>query len=483
MVTSTLTLPHQVIDDHDLLASLDAALYVRDRSRLSVPVLKPVIPPAFVPPIARSAAPSIAGSSARSTRPASIATTMSAHLPPLLVLPSELLIHILDLTLPAVHTCRTSPERSATLRALALVHPVLRGFAQGRLFRDCILYSDQAVEKLARLTCAPKGRGHELGNTIVSLRVFGSLRTGDGGKALARLVKQLAKLEVLHLEDLDGLELRAFVLHPHLRTFEVTRCGFRSRFRSVSQSRPSPISTLSLTNCTAHDDAFSGFSLPSLRNLTLRDISLPPPSALATLEPSDAFKIHAVDAVRGVGSLSADETHLAFFVDAAQRRFSPDRPVLARLEHLQIVKFSSLSYLLGLLPTGSSALPLRTLHLIPPSSFLPVSTSRDKADAHFESLVVPFRSFPHGRIHPVLKWLDELVLDEKYLVWLEHGEERVEEVMYLCEKNEIEVRFEQTPVGMEIGRRRRANTGETRSSMSNVLTGGSRVRRYTSADV
>ncbi|CEQ41151.1 SPOSA6832_02842 [Sporobolomyces salmonicolor] len=372
---------------------------------------------------------------------------MSAHLPPLLVLPSELLIHILDLTLPAVHTCRTSPERSATLRALALVHPVLRGFAQGRLFRDCILYSDQAVEKLARLTCAPKGRGHELGNTIVSLRVFGSLRTGDGGKALARLVKQLAKLEVLHLEDLDGLELRAFVLHP------------------------------------PHDDAFSGFSLPSLRNLTLRDISLPPPSALATLEPSDAFKIHAVDAVRGVGSLSADETHLAFFVDAAQRRFSPDRPVLARLEHLQIVKFSSLSYLLGLLPTGSSALPLRTLHLIPPSSFLPVSTSRDKADAHFESLVAPFRSFPHGRIHPVLKWLDELVLDEKYLVWLEHGEERVEEVMYLCEKNEIEVRFEQTPVGMEIGRRRRANTGETRSSMSNVLTGGSRVRRYTSADV
>jgi hypothetical protein len=142
----------------------------------------------------------------------SIRTTDSARLPPLLRLPSELLLDILDLALPAEQIRATTPERNATLRSLALVHPFLTSWAQTRLYRESAIYTDRAVNKLIELTANPKGRAGDLAKTIIKLRVFGP--NIGSPNTLARLVQQLPHLSDLQLNDLDGLEMRAFLLLP-----------------------------------------------------------------------------------------------------------------------------------------------------------------------------------------------------------------------------------------------------------------------------
>jgi hypothetical protein len=145
-----------------------------------------------------------------------------------------------------------------------------------------------------------------------------------------------------------------------------------------------------------------------------------------------------------------------------------------------------LSYLIDQLPTGSAALSLKILQLTPPNSFLPGSASIEKADIHFESLLAPFRT-----PHPSLAHLTQLILDEKYLIWLEAGEKRVGEVLEICEKKGIEVKFVESPPEMERGGRRRTGTtaitaarerrAQSVSGSLSMLTGGANIRRYTSA--
>ena len=440
----------------------------------------------------------------------SIRTSDSARLPSLLRLPSELLLDILDLALPMEQTRLTIPARNETLRSLALVHPCLTSWAQTRLYRESAIYTDRAVDKLIELTATPKGRGGDLAKTIVNLRIYGPLSSPN---TLARLVQQLPHLENLQLNDLDGLEMRAFLLLPSelnpfetvfdefisltiernvplttdLRTFEACRSGFRSRFRLVSQARASPLTSFSIINCTAHDDAFSGFTLPHLRSLTLRDISLPPPSPLATLEHSEAFKTLAYETIPRLSHLTTDEYNFLLHFPLRQRRFSSSRFPTSSLNSLHLIKLTHLSPLIDQLPTGPSLLPLSTLQLTPTSSFLPGSTSLEKSDAHFDSLLVPFLPI----LHPALKNLSQLILDEKYLIWLELGEQRIEKLLQACEKRGIEVRFVESPPEMERGGRRRAGTGvisaarerraQSVSGNLSIMVGGANVRRYTSA--
>ncbi|GAA6060566.1 hypothetical protein JCM10212_006801 [Sporobolomyces blumeae] len=453
MPTAALSKAHMdaVLEEEDLLAILDASLFVRKRrpSRVHSPV---------VPGHRASPAPSIAGSVRRRRRTPSIRTTDSARLPPFLLLPSELLLSILDLCLPPEHTRQTTPERNAVLRALALVHPWLTSWAQTRLYRDAIVYTDRAVDKLVDLTSRTSNRTIELAKTITSLRVFGPLGSTS---TLAKLVQQLPHLESLQLNDLDGLEMRAFVLLPNLKTFEAHRTGFRSRFRLVSQARASPVTTFSVVNCTAHDDAFSGFTLPYVRTLELRAISLPPPSPLAVLEQSEAFKLHAFDVVPRLDKLTTDAYNFALHFPLKQRRFSTARAPTSDLTYLHLVKFSLLAPLVDLLPTGPATMPLSTLRLTPPTSFLPGSVSPEKAEAHFVSLLTPFRLG-----HAALTNLSTLVLDEQYLAWLESGLERArfEELFDLCERADVEVRFEPSLPELERGgrpRRRRMTTTTT----------------------
>jgi len=82
-------------------------------------------------------------------------------------------------------------------------------------------------------------------------------------------------------------------------------------------------------------------------------------------------------------------------------------------------------------------------------------------------------------------------LDEKYLIWLEHGEKRIEQLLGVCDKRGIEVRFVESPPELERGGRRRAGTGaisaarerraQSVSGSLSMLVGGTNVRRYTSA--
>lgn len=382
------------------------------------------------------------------SRPASVRSRPQTA--PLLALPSEILLHILAFALPASHSVHSARDRAQTLAALALVHPVLRTYAQTELFSTVFIQSDRTLDRLARLTCVPDTRGHELGTRITRLVVHGSLGTGDGGKQLARLVQQLAALDSLHLEDLDGLELRAFLLHPTLGAFSASRCGFRSRFRAVAASRPSPVTSLSLTFCTGHHDSFSGFSLPNLSTLSLWDISLPPPSPLAVLEPSEAFRALAADVAPQLRNVTVDEHHFHYLYPLS-RLADTRRPVA--LDKLRIVKLSLLPLVVDLLPLPSPfpSTPyngLRQLHLVPPPSFLPQSTSREKADAHFSALVAPFhqqlsspptRAGP-GSLHPALRGLDKVVLDWRYGVWeSEAREPRLERLRVCCDSAGVEV--------------------------------------------
>jgi hypothetical protein len=106
----------------------------------------------------------------------------------------------------------TIPERNATLRSLALVHPWLTSWAQTRLYRESAIYTDRAVDKLLELTATTKGRGAELAKIFIKLRVFGP--NVSSPNTLARLIQQLPHLNELQLNDLDGLEMRAFLLLP-----------------------------------------------------------------------------------------------------------------------------------------------------------------------------------------------------------------------------------------------------------------------------
>lgn len=273
---------------------------------------------------------------------------------------------------------------------------------------------------------------------------------------------------------------------PGLTVFEARRCGFRSRFRLASHARASPVTSFTIVNCNAADDAFSGFSLPTVRVLTLRDISLPPPSPLATLEHSEAFRMHAFEVVTRLQSLTTDEFNFLLHFPLRQRRFSSHRSPTSSLEHIHFIKLAHLSYLVDQLPTGTAAINLKTLQLTPANSFLPGSASSEKADIHFDSLLAPFRAS-----HAALVHLEKLVLDEKYLIWLESGEKRVEELLETCEKKGVEVKFVESPPEMERGGRRRAGTtaitaarerrAQSVSGPLSGLTGGLNMRRYTSA--
>ncbi|GAA5983852.1 hypothetical protein JCM11641_006397 [Rhodosporidiobolus odoratus] len=418
-----------------------------------------------------------------SPRPASVYSRPS--LPPLLSLPPELLLHILDLCLPADHTRRTTLERGRTLACLALVHPIFRQFAQDELYHHVVLASDSATDKLRNLTGGPAhgSRGAQLGKRITSLKVYGTLGTGDGGRTLASLVHQLDCLERLHLEDLDGLELRHYAIHRSLKFLSANRCGFRSRFRAVITSRPSPLTSLSLTNITAQDDGFSGFTLPHLTQLTICDIYLPPHSPLAVLEPSEAFKPFGPQVVRQLSKLTTDEWHFSFFFPLSTTK---SRTAPCALQHLHLLKLTHLSPLLDSLSTSSSSshtpLPnLLTLHLSPTLSFTPTSSSPEKASSHFASLLSPFRvSAPHPP--PSLKNAQHLVLDARYAVWLDQGNEEMRELLERVQVAGLQLVFEEgKEEDGEGGRRRglsRGAVGPTvvgrRGSMGALLRGGVR---------
>ncbi|BGP41509.1 hypothetical protein JCM10449v2_005498 [Rhodotorula kratochvilovae] len=336
-----------------------------------------------------------------SPRPSRLPSTRSRQLPPLLSLPPELLLYILELALPTTHSRATTRERNSLLYRLALVHPVLRPYAQGELFSTVFVTSDDMVGRLAKATCVPKSRGNALGGQVRTLRVNGNLVAGDGGKALAALVQQLSGLETLALEDLDGLELRQFVLHP--------------------ASRSSSLTSLSLTNCTAQHDAFSGFSLPTLTHLRVWDLSLPPPTPMATVEASEAFRSIAADVAPRLQDAAVDAQHLSYlFPPPRASLFRALRPASCALTRLSLIKLASLSAALDALPpsTGST---LRTLHLAPPPSFLPHCTSPERAEAHFGALLSAFQrggGTGAASVHPALASLAEVHLDRRYGAWL-----------------------------------------------------------------
>jgi len=466
-------------EDKQLLDLFDAAAYVPKRQRhlepAPPPPPPPLQPPAPSPAVAltshkrtgstasrRSIASLVhdrlmgQAASQRPSRAASIRSQASVvPLPPLLSLPSELLLYILDLALPATHTRATARERSATLARISLVHPVLRSYAQGELFSTVFVTSDDIVARLTRSTCVPKSRGNALGKQIRTLRAMGNLQAGDGNKALEALVDQLKGLDTLSLEDLDGLELRNFAIHPcasssrlarapsqlsltcppalpplcptaALRHLSATRCGFRSRFRSFEARKASHLRSLALTNCTAQHDAFAGFTTPDLVQLSVWDMSLPPPTPMATVEESEACRTLAHEAASRLEDVACDFQHLAYLFPAPRHHpplFRRTAPVALR--HLTLVKLSSLSRALETLPVAA-ANTLSSLHLVPTPSFLPHCTSPDRAEAHFAALVAPFQ--PGGATaavapgsasaHAALGSLRTLRLDWRYTAWL-----------------------------------------------------------------
>ncbi|BGP49656.1 hypothetical protein JCM10450v2_005559 [Rhodotorula kratochvilovae] len=416
----------RALTQDELLQLLDPNDYVPRGRRAPPPPPPPAPPPASSHKRTASIASSLASYFADrvmipSPRPSRPPSTRSRQLPPLLSLPPELLLYILELALPATHTRATTRERNSLLYRLALVHPVLRPYAQGELFSTVFVTSDDMVGRLAKATCVPKSRGNALGGQVRTLRVNGNLVAGDGGKALAALVQQLSGLETLALEDLDGLELRQFVLYPALRSLSATRCGFRSRFRSFDASRSSSLTSLSLTNCTAQHDAFSGFSLPTLTHLRVWDLSLPPPTPMATVEASEAFRSIAADVAPRLQDAAVDAQHLSYlFPPPRASLFRALRPASCALTRLSLIKLASLSAALDALPpsTGST---LRTLHLAPPPSFLPHCTSPERAEAHFGALLSAFQrggGTGAASVHPALASLAEVHLDRRYGAWL-----------------------------------------------------------------
>ncbi|GAA5902210.1 hypothetical protein JCM8208_002505 [Rhodotorula glutinis] len=430
-------------EDHDLLDLFDAAAYVPKRQRQPPPPPPPLQPAPAVALGSHKRTASTASrrsiasivhdrlmgqaASQRPSRAASIRSQASVvPLPPLLSLPSELLLYILELALPSTHTRATARERSATLARIALVHPVLRAYAQGELFSTVFVTSDDVVARLTRSTCVPKSRGNALGKQIRTLRVTGDLQAGDGNKALEALVDQLKGLDTLSLEDLDGLELRNFAIHPSLRHLSATRCGFRSRFRSFEARKASHLRSLALTNCTAQHDAFAGFTTPDLVKLRVWDMSLPPPTPMATVEESEACRTLAHEAASRLEDVACDFQHLAYLFPPPRHHpplFRRTAPVALR--HLTLVKLSSLSRALETLPAAAAS-TLSTLLLVPTPSFLPHCTSPDRAEAHFAALVAPFQ--PGGAtaavapgnasVHAALASLRTLRLDWRYTAWL-----------------------------------------------------------------
>ncbi|GAA5879613.1 hypothetical protein JCM3774_004285 [Rhodotorula dairenensis] len=421
---------------HRRTASIASSVrsYFADRANASASRTG-VVATAAAPPAPQAAAPAKHSTS----RAGSIRSHASRtqQLAPLLCLPSEILLHILDFAFPAEpHSRWTSSERNRLLCSLALVHPALRPWAQFELFGGAPVHltTDRAIERLATLTNAPGTRGHLLASRISHVRVYGRHDTGDGGKALAKMLHQLSGLEQLHLEDLDGLELRQFVILPHLRELSVTRCGFRSRFRLVASARPSHLESLSLTRCTGHHDSFTGFSLPNLRDLTVWSLSLPPPSPLATLEGSEAFRLVAQEVAPQLRSAVVDEQHFHYLFPIA---LSDGAQVpRAKLERLTLVRLGHLPTVLDQLrfrPPASSVRvdSITTLHLVPAPSFVPGATSPERALIHFQALVAPFLSSPtlppttaHGDSseRPAgLKGIDMVILDWRYGAWLALG--------------------------------------------------------------
>ncbi|GAA5864706.1 hypothetical protein JCM8547_008276 [Rhodosporidiobolus lusitaniae] len=446
---------------HDSLLDLFSPHHFSERKRAASP-------PPQRSPVTRTRRNSVASSLASvhtalthlfipSPRPASVLSRPA--LPPLLALPSELLLYILDLALsPTIPVIRRSdPDRNRTLLALSLIHPILRHFAQQELFGNVVLDSDKAIERLLKLAVHGGQRGKALTGQITSVKVYGSLSSGDGGKMLAALVQELKGLEKLHLENLDGLELRQFVVHPTLKTLTATRCGFRSRFRLSGASRPCPLTSLSIINCTAHDDALSGFTLPHLTHLVIHDVSLPPPSALAVLEPSDAMKRLGKEVAHQLTHLETDEAHFSFFFPLEPVTLPSGRVKSppCRLTHLTLLKLSHFSPLLHDLPPAS-LLPLTHLTLSPPSSFLPGQTSPDRASSHFSSLLSPFRSSAPA-LPPSLSHLRHLELDGRYRYWSalpgEEGEE-MRELLVRLDKAGVEWKWGEERDGGESRRRR-----------------------------
>ncbi|GAA6032077.1 hypothetical protein JCM8097_007056 [Rhodosporidiobolus ruineniae] len=423
----------------ELLRLLDPAHYSARRTGDPPPRRRLAAPPprSRTPSIAsvHSLAQLLAPSPRPLSRPASILSRSSRRSTraSFLSLPIELVEHIVRLALPAAHTRHSTLEHGRTLATLALVHPALRVFAQGELFgRTVVLASEASVEKLLGLALDPN-KAH-LVRQITSVKVYGSLATGDGGKTLARLVHQLKALETLHLEELDGLELRQFVVHPTLKALTATRCGFRSRFRDVGSAKPSHLTSLSLTSCTAHDDAFAGFTLPSLTHLRLFDVYLPPFSPLSELEPSDAFKALGAKVAAQLHELETDEAHFGLFFPLP-RYVGREGPVRCKLRTLRLVKLQHLERVLDALPSSSSSVVggLETLHFSPPTSFLSTHTSADRATAHFSSLLSPFRASSPAA-PPSLRNVKTLLLDARYAAWLEAGDEDAKELVERAER-------------------------------------------------
>jgi hypothetical protein len=271
----------------------------------------------------------------------------------------------------------------------------------------------------------------------------------------------------------------------------VTRCGFRSRFRLVASARPSHLESLSLTRCTGHHDSFSGFSLPYLQDLTIWNLSLPPPSPLATLEGSEAFRLLAHEVAARLRSAVVDEQHFHYLFPIA---LSDGGQVSgSQLETLTLVRLGHLPTILDQLRFRAPASSVRVqsikkLHLVPPPSFVPGATSPERASAHFQSLVAPFLSTSHAsagqdECPAALKGVETIVLDWRYGAWLALGPSKSEESTKLaefvakCERAGIRVVVEEVPepstggedfYGPIMGARRGA--GMTRSPTSDPIS-------------
>lgn len=146
-----------------------------------------------------------------------------------------------------------------------------------------------------------------------------------------------------------------------------------------------------------------------------------------------------------------DELHFGFFFPLTYPTGREGSTI--ELEKLTLVKLSSaFTSMLDTLPPHNS---LHTLHLIPPTSFVPSFTSTERSSLHFASLLTPFRtsapSFP-----PALRKLNVLALDARYATWLDAGAEAGEDLKELLrrveERGGVEVRWEVSRV--ESGRRR-----------------------------
>lgn len=254
---------------------------------------------------------------------------------------------------------------------------------------------------------------------------------------------------------------------PALRKLSVTRCGFRSRFRLVASARPSHLASLSLTRCTGHHDSFTGFSLPHLRDLTIWSLSLPPPSPLATLEGSEAFRLLAHEVAPQLRSAVVDEQHFHYLFPLALS--AGGQVPRSELEHLTLVRLGHLPVVLDQLrfraPASSVRVDsIRTLHLVPAPSFVPGATSPERALLHFQALVAPFSAMSpsaltgqgqgHTAERPIgLKGVETVVLDWRYGAWLALGptqsseSDKLADFVARCECVGIAVVVNEDPAG------------------------------------